>query len=47
VRVPLFSATVTDATGAGEGAVTVNVAEPETPSLVAVITAVPAPTDVT
>jgi hypothetical protein len=47
VRLPLLSATVTAATGAGEGAVTVSVAVPETPSLVAVITAVPAPTDVT
>jgi hypothetical protein len=43
VRLLLFNVTVTDATGAG---VTVSVAEPETPSLVAVIPALPALTPV-
>jgi hypothetical protein len=40
-------ATVTDATGAGAGALTVTVAEPLLPSLVAVIVAVPGATPVT
>ena len=44
VRLLLFNVTVTEATG---GNVTVRVAEPETPSLVAVITALPAPTALT
>ena len=47
VRLLLFNVTVTDATGGGSAALTVRVAEPETPSLVAVITAVPTATDVT
>ena len=44
VRLLLFNVTVTEATGTG---VTVSVADPETPSLVAVITALPAATAVT
>ena len=44
VRLLLLSVTVTDATGTG---VTVRVAEPEMPSLMAVIVVVPAATDVT
>ena len=47
VRLPLLNVTETDATGAGGAAVTVSVAEPETPSLVAVTTALPAATAVT
>jgi hypothetical protein len=43
----LFNVTVTEATGGGGAAVTVSVAEPEIPSLVAVITALPAATALT
>jgi hypothetical protein len=44
VKLLLFKVTVTEATGTG---VTVSVAEPEMPSLVAIIDAVPTATDVT
>jgi hypothetical protein len=47
VRLLLFNVNVTEATGGGGAAVTVSVAEPEIPSLVAVITAVPTATALT